>query len=274
MGRRLHFMQHPGGPHWRGLTVFETKLTSTLVRPGVDLSAMATSRIPEIMVALDFPDRDRTLRFLEKVGPNLSWAKIGLQLFCRHGPALVEEIAAIGPKVFLDLKLHDIPNTVAGAVESLAHLPVEMLTLHAGGGEEMLVRAVEQRDRSNPGLKLLAVTVLTSLDEDATRAVGFSLPPPSLVRQLAALSLRAGVDGLVCSPLEVASLREGHGTEPLLVVPGIRPAGSDRDEQKRVLTPREAAEAGASFLVIGRPITRAERPQDVLEAIRRSLATP
>jgi orotidine-5'-phosphate decarboxylase len=227
--------------------------------------------MPEIMVALDFPDRESIFRFLEAAEEDLRWVKIGLQLFCRYGPGLVEEIAARGPRIFLDLKLHDIPNTVAGAVESLAHLPVELLTLHAGGGEEMTRRAVEARNRTNPRLKLLAVTVLTSLDDPAIRAIGFALPAPSLVRQLAGLSLGAGVDGLVCSPLEVAALRERHGTGPLLVVPGIRPAGSDRDEQKRVLTPREAAEAGADFLVIGRPVTRSGNPKEALASIRDSL---
>lgn len=240
----------------------------------VHVEGMAKPEPPDIIVALDFPDRDATLRFLGEAEGVLRWVKIGLQLFCRHGPDLVEEIASTGVKVFLDLKLHDIPNTVAGAVESLADLPVEMLTLHAGGGEEMLVRAVEARDRSHSRLQLLAVTVLTSLDETAIGGIGYSLSPAALVDQLAGLSLNAGVDGLVCSPLEVEALRQRHGNKPLLIVPGIRPAESARDEQKRVLTPREAADAGASFLVIGRPVTRAENPREVLTKIRDSLVRP
>lgn len=211
----------------------------------------------DIILALDVADRAAAEVVLDRVAGHLNWVKIGLQLFTREGPSVVEAVAGRGFKVFLDLKLHDIPNTVASAVQSLASLPVELLTLHAAGGGEMLRAAVEARNSSGAVMRLLAVTVLTSMDDAGLAEIGMAGPAASAVERLAGVALGAGVDGLVCSPLELEILRPKFGAKPLLVTPGVRPASSSRDEQKRVMTPAAAAAAGASFLVIGRPILQA-----------------
>ncbi len=235
---------------------------------------MADEREPDscqLILALDLETRREAVALLERLGHSIDWIKIGLRLFSACGPDLVHEIAARGHRVFLDLKLHDIPNTVAGAVQSIAGLPVELLTLHACGGAEMMRRAVRARDDNAPGLRLLAVTVLTSTDAEGLRETGVDHGPAEQVDRLAALALGAGIDGLVCSPLELPRLRGRFGTGPLLVTPGIRPAGAEVDDQKRVLGPGEAARAGVGFIVVGRPILCADDPAAAALAIRQEM---
>ncbi len=234
---------------------------STVTRPPCD-----------VIIALDVPAKEQATHILDQLGNKPKRAKIGLQLFTRYGPSFVEAIAYRGCKVFLDLKLHDIPNTVGHAVESLAHWPVEMLTVHALGGPAMIKAACQARDRTNPNMKILAVTVLTSLDKEQMEIVGLKGEPDKEARRLAKVALKAGADGVVCSALEVADMRERFGEQPLLVVPGIRPTGFDCGDQKRVMTPGEAARAGASHLVVGRPIVEAGDPNGVYERILEEIA--
>ncbi len=226
----------------------------------------------DLILALDVETAGEARSVLRGVGDAVGMVKIGLQLFTRHGPDLVKEIGESGHKVFLDLKLHDIPNTVAKAVESLASLPVSMLTLHASGGSEMMRAAETARVSLAPGLLLLGVTVLTSMDEPALRATGVGQSPPEQVRRLARLAKESGLRGLVCSPMEAAALRRDLGGDMTLVTPGVRPAGGDTHEQKRVATPASAARAGANWIVVGRPILQATDPRAAALAIRRELA--
>ena len=199
--------------------------------------------------------------------------KVGLELFVAAGPEGVARVADAGIPLFLDLKLHDIPTTVAGAVRAAARLGASMLTLHAAGGEGMIAAAREAAEAAlGPRPVLLAVTVLTSLDRRDLDAIGLAGPPEAAVLRLARLALAAGADGLVCSAREVAALRAALGQEPILVVPGIRPAGSPADDQRRTMTPREAVSAGADWLVIGRPITRSPDPSAAARAIAASVS--
>lgn len=233
---------------------------------------MTSTRSCELILALDLETREEAFAMLNQLGGSLEWVKVGLQLFTAYGPDLVREIADRGYHVFLDLKLHDIPNTVAKAVQSIATLPVDLLTLHGSGGSEMLEWAAKAADEHAPDLRLLAVTVLTSMNQEQLRALNVSAKTEEQVLHLADLSLRAGMAGLVCSPLELAPLRARFGADPVIVTPGIRPAGSGSDEQKRILTPREAAAAGSSYIVVGRPILNAEDPAAAARAIRAELA--
>lgn len=221
----------------------------------------------DLILVLDLPNREETDKVLDRVGSSVGWVKIGLQLFSRHGPSIVEAVAARGYKVFLDLKLHDIPNTVARAVESLSRLPISMLTLHTSGGSEMMRWALEAQRAGNPDLLLLGVTVLTSTDHAGLMETGVNNNPADQVARLADLAVTAGMKGLVCSPLELPSLRERLGNEITLVTPGIRPTGADLNEQKRVMTPGDAMRAGASAIVVGRPILRADDPAAAARAI-------
>ena len=207
--------------------------------------------------------------------------KINIQLFTAEGPPAVEKLAAMGPRVFLDLKFHDIPNTVKGAVASASKLPgLELLDLHALGGLEMMQAAAKARDEANPSTpalpKLLAITILTSMDDAALRRVGVTGPASKRVVQLAKLAEKAGMDGVVASPHEIRAIRRACGQDFLIVVPGIRPVtepGSARrgkarkDDQARIATPAEAIRAGADYLVVGRPITAAPDPQSAAHAI-------
>jgi orotidine-5'-phosphate decarboxylase len=190
--------------------------------------------------------------------------KVGKELFTSLGPRAVELIRGEGAKVFLDLKFHDIPNTVAGAVRAADSLGVEMLTVHASGGTAMLRAAV---DAASDRLSVIAVTVLTSLDQEELHRVGLSGTPEEAAVRLGRLAIENDAHGLVCSALELQKLRSSLGPDPLLVTPGIRPAGSAADDQARVATPRKAIADGADFLVIGRPITRAPDPAVAAEAI-------
>ncbi|MEM8867989.1 MAG: orotidine-5'-phosphate decarboxylase [Verrucomicrobiota bacterium] len=226
----------------------------------------------QLILALDLETREEALAILERVGDSLGWVKIGLQLFTAYGPDFVREVADLGYKVFLDLKLHDIPNTVAKAVQNIAALPVQLLTLHASGGAEMIEWANKARAEHASELNLLAVTVLTSMDQAQLNSLNIQASTEGQVKHLANLSLKAGAQGLVCSSLELPALRFLFGEEPVIVTPGIRPAGAAADEQKRIMTPADAAAAGSSFIVVGRPILRAEDPAAATLAIQAELS--
>jgi orotidine-5'-phosphate decarboxylase len=221
-----------------------------------------------IFVGLDTSDAGEAAALARAVGPYVGGVKLGLQFFMANGPAGVRAIADTGVPVFLDVKLHDIPNTVAGALKSLAPLDLYMVNVHAGGGPAMLAAA---REACAARTKLIAVTVLTSLDADDLAAMGVADGPGPQVARLAGLARAAGLDGVVCSPHEVAGLRQRWPAGEF-VVPGIRPAGSALGDQKRVMTPREALAAGATMLVIGRPITDAADPAAAAAAIAAELA--
>jgi orotidine-5'-phosphate decarboxylase len=227
------------------------------------------SRNP-ILCAIDTPDLARAKALITAVGPHTGGVKLGLEFFTANGPAALRDAAGAGANLFLDLKLHDIPNTVAGAVRAAAELDPLLLTLHCAGGAAMMRAAVTARGTRR--MKLLGVTVLTSLDEKDLAATGQSGSPTEQVQRLALLAQASGLDGVVCSPQEVAALRALCGKDFLLVVPGIRPEGAQHQDQKRVMTPRQAIAAGADYLVIGRPITEAADPAAAARAIRAEIA--
>lgn len=221
----------------------------------------------DLILVLDAPSPAAVKPTLQRLAGTVRWVKIGLEMFTACGPDCVREVADQGFDVFLDLKLHDIPNTVAKAVESAARLPVKMLTLHTGGGREMMAWAVKAQQQSQPGLLLLGVTVLTSMDSTQLKGVGVNDSPEHQVVRLGRLAVDAGLRGLVCSPLEIAPLRQVLPPDVTLVTPGIRPRDAKADDQSRVLTPAEAAAAGASFIVVGRPIFKAADPVAAARAI-------
>jgi orotidine-5'-phosphate decarboxylase len=217
-----------------------------------------------LIVALDVPDARAAQRLIQQIGDAAVFYKVGLQLFTSEGPGFVAELAHSGRKVFLDLKLHDIPSTVAHAIQSATGLGVSMLTVHASGGVEMLKASVEA---AGSHLAILAVTVLTSLNDRQLQEVGVGGETTEQVLRLAALAKTAGCQGVVASAREVSQLRRALGDRLAIVSPGIRPAGAGNDDQERVATPREAIRAGASHLVVGRPITHATDPAKAIEAI-------
>ena len=221
-----------------------------------------------LCAALDFPSWRAAEGFARAVAPEVGLLKVGLELFAAEGPAAVRAAAALGRPVFLDLKLHDIPNTVEGAARSAAASGATLLTVHAGGGAEMVRAAVRG---GGPALRVLAVTVLTSLDAEGLASIGLVGPPEAAVVRLARLAVGAGAGGLVCSPLEVAAVRAAVGPGPLLVVPGIRPAGAARGDQARIATPSDAVRAGADVLVIGRPLRDAPDPAAAARALAATL---
>lgn len=230
--------------------------------------------LPRIFCAIDTPDPARAGALAAALAPVTGGIKIGLEFFSSQGPQGIKSLmsGAPGARVFLDLKFHDIPNTVAGAVRAATRLGPSFLNVHASGGAEMMRAAVEaakdEADRRGVlAPKILAVTVLTSLDDSALRGVGQGAPAADQVRRLAALARESGLDGVVCSAHEIASLRATCGPDFVLMVPGIRPPGSENGDQKRVMTPREALALGATHLVIGRPITGAEDPAAAARAI-------
>ncbi|MFF5257466.1 orotidine-5'-phosphate decarboxylase [Actinomadura viridis] len=221
-----------------------------------------------IAVALDAPDLDTAARWAAQVAPHVSTVKVGLELYLRYGPDVVAGVrGAGGVEVFLDLKLHDIPATVAGAARAVAGLRPAYLTVHAAGGPAMIRAAVE----AAPDTRVTAVTVLTSLGDADLARVGLAGPAPDAVRRLAALAVEAGARALVCSPQEAAAVRAEVGPEITLVTPGVRPSGAATQDQARVATPEAALEAGADLLVIGRPITGAPDPGAAAEAIGAAL---
>ena len=210
-----------------------------------------------IAVALDAPDVETAARWAQAVTPHVAVVKVGLELFCQAGPSVVDTVrGGSGVDLFLDLKLHDIPNTVAGAAKSVARLKPTYLTVHASGGADMVRAAVE----AAPEVTIAAVTVLTSISADVLSAVGLAGPPLDAVRRLAALAVGAGAGALVCSPQEVAAVRAEVGPGIILITPGVRPIGADVGDQARVATPQQALADGADLLVIGRPITGADDP--------------
>ena len=229
---------------------------------------MPQSQKAPIAVALDAPDAETAARWAQAVTPYVSVVKVGLELFCRSGPSIVETVrGGTGAGLFLDLKLHDIPNTVAGAARSVARLKPKYLTVHASGGPDMVRAAVE----AVPDVTIAAVTVLTSLDDGVLDQVGLAGPSADAVRRLAVLAVKAGAGALVCSPHEVALVRAEVGPEVVLITPGVRPVGQDVQDQARIATPQEALKAGADLLVIGRPITGAVDPGAAAAQIAASL---
>ena len=220
-----------------------------------------------IFVAIDTPDLDRALTIVEAVRGEAGGVKLGLEFFSAQGPAGVRRIGELGLPLFLDLKLHDIPNTVAKAVEALAPLEPAILTVHASGGHEMLFAA---KRAAPPSIKVVAVTLLTSLDEGDLSDLGIDRSPAEQVTRFAWIARDAGVDGIVCSGTEVRQARAAW-PNGFFVVPGIRPAGADVADQKRVVTPARALEDGASILVIGRPITAAADPAQAMREIAASV---
>jgi orotidine-5'-phosphate decarboxylase len=225
-----------------------------------------------LIVALDFPTADAAFALVEKLDGRCLWFKVGLELFVAAGPALVERLAKRGCSIFLDLKFNDIPNTVAGAVRTGAALGVRMMTMHANGGPAMLAAAKAALEGVADPPQLLAVTVLTSMDQSQVNAVGVGRTPAAQVELLARMGLGAGINGFVCSPQEVATLRALAGPDAVLVIPGIRPSGGEVGDQKRVATPADALRNGASYLVVGRPITQAADPAAAAEAILQEMA--
>jgi len=238
--------------------------------------ATTTRRDPRIVVALDFPAEGDALALAWRLDPARCALKVGKELFVAAGPGLVRDLAARGFNVFLDLKFHDIPNTVAQACASATSLGVWMLNVHAAGGRAMMMAARKATDdaaraagRAPP--KLIAVTVLTSLDDAALAETGVDVPAADHALRLARLARDCALDGVVCSAQEAPRLRAALGAAFLLVTPGIRPAGSAHDDQARIVTPAAALSSGADYLVIGRPITRAADPPAALDAIVQSL---
>jgi orotidine-5'-phosphate decarboxylase len=219
-----------------------------------------------VIVALDVPDSGQALELIGRLDGLIQWFKVGLELYLSEGNEVVDAIRGKGYSVFLDLKLHDIPNTVAGAVRSASRAGAQMLTLHAGGGPAMMAAAAEAAAGLPASPKLLAVTVLTSMDQAELQAVGVSASPADQVLRLARVGWDAGIRGFVSSAEEVAAMRHSF-PEATLVIPGIRPAGSAAGDQRRVATPAAAIAAGADYLVIGRPITQAADPAKAAVAI-------
>lgn len=232
-------------------------------------SAPALSPLPtreRVIVALDVPNSEAAFRLVNQLGNIIQWFKVGLELYLAEGNNLVRELKKRGYSVFLDLKLHDIPNTVAGAVRSATTLGADMLTLHASGGPAMLDAASEAASAGSSPPKLLAVSVLTSMDTAQLHAIGVEDQPAGQVLRLAQLASEAGISGLVASSEEITALRRQFSALTL-VIPGIRPAGSAAGDQKRIATPAAAITAGADYLVIGRPITQAANPAEATTAI-------
>lgn len=220
----------------------------------------------KIIIALDVDSREEGISLVRQLKDTHIF-KVGLQLFTALGPSLIDELQSLGKKVFLDLKLHDIPNTVAGAVRMGTRHGVQMMTLHASGGKEMMASAVQssREEADNMGMEpplLLAVTVLTSLKSENLKEIGVDSETMDQVVNLAGLAQQAGIRGIVCSPQEIETVKKKFGTDLSIVAPGIRPHWAAAGDQKRIMTPSEAIEKGADYLVIGRPITKAASPRD------------
>lgn len=229
---------------------------------------------PRIVVAMDFESATPCLALANTLNPKYCRLKVGKELFTAAGPQLVEQLMALGFDVFLDLKFHDIPSTVAKAVKAAAGLGVWMVNVHASGGEVMLEAAresLEQHSGSNRPL-LIAVTVLTSMTATDLQGIGLQVTPQEQVIRLASLAQKVGLDGVVCSAQEASLLKSSLGKDFCLVTPGIRPAGAALDDQRRIVTPVDAIKDGSDYLVIGRPITQADEPAAVCEAIYREIS--
>jgi len=233
------------------------------------MTVRPTAARERVIVALDVPDAGAARALVERLRGRVGMFKVGSQLFTAAGPQLVRELTAAGERVFLDLKYHDIPNTVASAVASACRLGVSLVDVHALGGRAVMEAAVGALPAI--GTRLLAITILTSHDEASLRSLGIDGPLPASVRRLALLAREARVDGVVASPHEVAVIREACGPDFLVVTPGIRPAGAQAQDQARAATPAAALAAGADYIVVGRPITGAEDPAAAVDAIVREL---
>jgi orotidine-5'-phosphate decarboxylase len=225
-----------------------------------------------IIVPLDFNTAEQALGLVEKLQPDLCQLKIGKELFTKAGPVLVEKLIAKGFDIFLDLKFHDIPTTVAKACAVAADLGVWMVNVHASGGTEMMSLAREEIEKKSHHPLLIGVTILTSMNQQALKELGIQCSVEEQVMRLAQLASDAGLDGVVCSAHEVKILRDNLGKEFKLVTPGIRPGGSNKDDQKRVMTPGQAINAGSDYLVIGRPITQAADPGQALKDISEEIS--
>ncbi len=224
----------------------------------------------QLISALDLPELSQALAMVDRIGPRVEWYKVGKQLFTHYGPVVLQELKARGKKIFLDMKFHDIPNTVASAIRSGAIVGADIINVHAMGGPAMLAAAAGAMKET--GKTVIAVTVLTSMDQEQLSAIGVQATPAEQVLRLATLARDAGLAGVVCSALELPLLRKHFGEDFLTVVPGIRPAGAALGDQRRVMTPRQAREAGADFIVVGRPILAAPDPAEAAEKIFRELA--
>ncbi|QOW41594.1 MULTISPECIES: orotidine-5'-phosphate decarboxylase [Acinetobacter] len=224
-----------------------------------------------IIVALDAKSHYDAMTIAEQLDPALCRVKVGKELFTHEGPAVVKALQDKGFEVFLDLKFHDIPNTTAQAVCAAADLGVWMVNVHASGGRKMMETCVERLKAGNYNTQLIAVTVLTSMGREDLRDIGLDIEPFEQVKRLAALTKDSGLDGVVCSAQEAKMLRDSLGQEFALVTPGIRPEGSAADDQKRIVTPKQAMMDGSTHLVIGRPITKAEHPRQMLKDILATL---
>ena len=225
----------------------------------------------KIIVALDAPDTAAAVKLADALGDAALWVKIGLQLFTAEGPDIVRLMKDRGYKVFLDLKFHDIPNTAREAVHSAVKLGADMSTIHLSGGQRMIREAVEAA--ADSPLLVLGVTVLTSFDEAELHGIGVNKTPAEQVENLVALGTSVGLRGVVCSPHEIAVLRARFGKALTIVTPGVRPAGASANDQQRVMTPEDAIKAGASYLVIGRPITGAPSPREAALKIAEEVAS-
>lgn len=220
-----------------------------------------------IIVALDYADRDAARILVQKLSPSLCRLKVGKQMFTAFGPDWVKELVDKGFDVFLDLKFHDIPNTVAKACESACDLGVWMMNVHASGGSAMMKAARIALDQKGSNALLIAVTVLTSMQQEDLAEIGIDVTPEQMVRRLAGLANQAGCNGIVCSAQEAAGMKRIYGSDFCLVTPGIRLNDSKQDDQKRVVTPKQAIANGSDYLVIGRPITQSDSPNKTLESI-------
>jgi len=228
---------------------------------------------PKVVVALDFNQKADALSFVDKIQPSDCRLKVGKEMFTYFGPEFVNVLTKKGFDVFLDLKFHDIPNTVAKAVSASADLGVWMVNVHASGGSKMMVAAKEAlAPYKNDAPLLIGVTVLTSMGQDDLLGLGITKSPAEQVMSLATLANQSGLDGVVCSAWEAEELKKTQGNEFKLITPGIRPAGAPVDDQKRIMTPKEAMNVGVDYLVIGRPITKAQDPHRILQEINASLA--
>lgn len=221
----------------------------------------------KLIIALDFPNKDLALNFVKQLSPSDCKLKVGFELFVATGPDFVRQLVDAGFDVFLDLKFHDIPNTVASACKSAAALGVWMMNVHASGGDKMMQAAKQALVDSNSDAKLIAVTVLTSMDQAQLNSANIHETPENQVKHLAKLTQSSGLDGVVCSAQEAEMLRQHIDQDFLLVTPGIRPPGSAQGDQHRIMTPSEAKIAGVSYIVVGRPITQSDQPQVVIEQI-------
>jgi orotidine-5'-phosphate decarboxylase len=236
---------------------------------GRDLSV--GKKEPRVIVALDYPDAKSALALADRLSPSACKLKVGKELFTAAGPDLLKQLVKMGFPVFLDLKFHDIPNTVAAACRAAADLGVWMVNVHASGGRRMMEAARDAIDQSGHKPLLIAVTVLTSMNEVDLRETGVTVSPTEQVSRLAGLAKQSGLDGVVCSALESTALRAEFGATFLLVTPGIRPAGTSAGDQSRIMTPASAIRAGSDYLVVGRPISQAHDPLSALIMINQEI---